>query len=1163
MGLRSGLAVPHIAWLYLSDWSLTCVMGSLTMMIQFGYHYPSLHPEQRVESRIALWLSVGATLLYLGAAFLEINGVSIFSLSPFTLYQILMPGQALWLFTLYLRKLFYYARLAQLTTWREIWLVPQDAQVRAFRMLLLIHCSPLLGVGHTIWQQLTSPTNLLAEVVGGLLVAFILFLGMFSIMTYLVEPTNLLYKLTSMAFLLLFFLSNSIAYLILPFLRTGYEPIPPVQSGEQIRFERQGETAYRVRFISQSDSSEFQAPHANLGERMAIENDQAVEIPLNFPLKVFDQTWETVVASDDGYIMEKKPYYEGGDPIQRAAGFPIIAPLVVDFAPTSNSGLYVAHSDEATTITWHEMITSYDEDAGQERNRQERNRQEGNDQVNNRGNQQNSQQNRMNTISLTLWANGDIDFRYPQLNLQRTLESDLSLQSFLIGISPKKTSPIRLLDLTPDLDMTVDESSALLHQFNTEALAYTHQRLYPFAILNILAGLLIMLGFPLFLRHTLVRPLSRLMHNVERVDAGDLSITTPVQSHDEIGFLTDAFNRMVSSIRQSNNELQALNVSLEERIEERTAQLASANQAKSRFLANMSHELRTPLNVILGHTQILQRAEQSSEPWLDHPRPLARSVLGEGAKSSTNLSQTLSETGSKTAQQSRNQTDLVEPHRTYTEIYREGAEIHRDSREQRTSSREAQVIPDGSTEGKTGKEPLSRRSDRLEMIQQSGEHLLGLLNDILDLSRIEAGKESVQAKAIMLTPFIQQIVRMIDLQAREKGLMLDYEHTDRLPEAVRLDDRLVRQVLINLLHNAIKFTDQGSVTLIVKEVSIEEGGRVDGENWTEEMKMIRFTVRDTGKGILPAELDKIFDAFEQGENQDRAIQGVGLGLAISQRLLNLMQSRLHVTSAVGEGTTFWFDLPVVAFASSSDRIVQQPHIAAESHEGYLLGYNNPRQTALIVDDNSENRAILADMLSLIGFKVIQAVNGRNGVDTAQERQPNLILMDLVMPEMDGLSAVQLMRTMPALQKTPIFAISATVFESDVAECLAAGYDAFLPKPVNLRQLHQLLETYLPLDWVRESASRASKAEIAIDGNARHEQLVNGSSLHSPPADDLEQLMQMTLIGNIRALRNKTAELRQQDAAYQKFVDELEKRLSGYQMNDVKELLETYLSYRKG
>ncbi len=1121
--LQASIATPYP---YFEQFSYWLEIGGITFfaaLIQHSYHHPHLRREQRAEARLVRWLSIGFILF---AALLSTQAAH---LRPGALHRgaliLLIVSLVVWII-LSLRQLYYYARQAQITDWRNIWLSPIDPLVRNFRLFVIIALSSIPTTAVTAWAILSHLDHGFYSLLLATFFAVVIFVGTFSVMNHLAEPTTLLYKLASMALLLLFLMANSIAYFTSPMLNLSYQPPPTVSTGDHYRLDRElnqeldreREASYHLYPLLNSGNHPAQAQVLPPGEPLALSNNSWQEIDLGFNFPFFDHVWQTLFVTDNGYVSFVQPMVTTYPGLTLNNREPVIAPLLVDFVPERGGAVYLQRTDESVIITWYQLQMAFADTQ--------------------------SDATKSSTVQLTLWANGDIAFSYPQLNLKRTLASDMALQSWFVGITPGDYAPSRLTHFTAGVDERITERVGLLQNFNTEARIYSDHWLRPFAYLTIAAGLMILLGFPFFLRRTVVSPLAQLMTNVERVDAGDLSVATHIRSNDEIGYLADAFNRMVISIRGAQQELQTINQTLETRVQERTAELVVAkeaaeasNQAKSRFLATMSHELRTPLNAILGYTQLLQEQE------IDN------------------------------AYDTHNHTD-------------------------------SDALPTNSAlRGKTTDvQQINQQQRALQIIHQSGEHLLTLLNDILDLSRIEAGKEQMEVTSITLAPFTQQIARMIELQAQSKALTFVYQADSTLPERVELDARLVRQVLINLLHNAIKFTEHGQITLIVEEVSLTEAKESPVPNPMQ--RTLRFTVRDTGRGIPVRDIDKIFGAFEQADNQSIQQMGVGLGLAISQRLLHLMQSHLQVKSTVGEGSTFWFDLPVEVVDSASqfmvagsnrhkripsgiatDQLVgpnilpngsQDPRKVSQGYRTDLRGYHGPRQRALIVDDNANNRDVLNAMLTRLGFAVIQSPDGHDAVARAVELAPALILMDLVMPEMDGLTAVSQIRAQPSLQKSVIFAVSASVFAADLERSLAAGFNDFLPKPVRLQRLHELLQQHLAFDWIKETKTidtfshqsltnhtingleDAAAVNAAISPVLVRQEILMQTPL-APSLADLQQLYTLTILGDIQSLRKHLTDLREQNIVYIPFVDEVAKYMADFQLGKLQTWLESYMA----
>jgi signal transduction histidine kinase/ActR/RegA family two-component response regulator len=357
----------------------------------------------------------------------------------------------------------------------------------------------------------------------------------------------------------------------------------------------------------------------------------------------------------------------------------------------------------------------------------------------------------------------------------------------------------------------------------------------------------------------------------------------------------------------------------------------------------------------------------------------------------------------------------------------------------------------------------SRQETGLKVIQQGGEHLLALINDILDFSRIEAGKLDLFPDQIDLPDFVRSLIDIIGIKAQEKKLRLDFEVAADVPRCVRVDEKRLRQVLLNLLGNSVKFTERGTVSLMVRRAPPKARSAADVDDDAARVHL-RFDVRDTGIGISAEHAELVFQPFEQvGELQHR-LGGTGLGLAISRQLVRLMGGDIQFESQPGAGSLFWFELAVplgeaVAAATASARVV-------------VSGYEGPRRRVLIVDDVLGNRLMLSEMLKMLGFDTDEATNGEEALAQVALTQPDLIMMDVMMPVMDGLEATRRIRQMPAMRDVRIIAVSANVSNADQQECLAAGADAVLPKPIPHEDLVESLSAQLGLKWKVEERVRS-------------------------------------------------------------------------------------------
>ena len=345
---------------------------------------------------------------------------------------------------------------------------------------------------------------------------------------------------------------------------------------------------------------------------------------------------------------------------------------------------------------------------------------------------------------------------------------------------------------------------------------------------------------------------------------------------------------------------------------------------------------------------------------------------------------------------------------------------------------------------------------RLDVIRRAGQHLLTLINDVLEISRIEAGRAHIEMEPFDLTTLLQSVTEMILPRAQSHGLSLTVMQGEDIPRAVRGDARHLRQVLINLLVNAVKYTEEGSVTLTVT--------RVEGDT-------LRFAVSDTGPGIAEADRERIFEAFCQSESAAARGEGVGLGLTISYELVHLMGGQLRLEDTSPKGSTFAFTLPLPAVS----------HLPAQMAKGRVLGLEAGQSAprVLVVDDNADNREYLVRLFEMTGIPVRIAQDGREAIDMFQRWQPQLIFMDMRMPIMDGYDATHAIRQLPGGRDTHIVALTTSAFAEERAAVLACGCEDMLAKPIEEEELFTLIERLLGLRFRRAETSETPAATTAV------------------------------------------------------------------------------------
>jgi PAS domain S-box-containing protein len=413
----------------------------------------------------------------------------------------------------------------------------------------------------------------------------------------------------------------------------------------------------------------------------------------------------------------------------------------------------------------------------------------------------------------------------------------------------------------------------------------------------------------------------------------------------------------------------------------------------------------------------------------------------------------------------------------------------------------------------------------LNVIRKSGEHLLALIEDILDLSRIETGKIELVKSDVSLAMFLRDVTDIVGIRARQKGLEFSCELAPNLPNNIRCDERRLQQVLFNLLSNAVKFTDHGRVVLRVNRVGPSR---------------LSFSVEDTGIGIAPTELERIFRPFEQVSDMPHRFAGTGLGLTISQQLVRYMGGEIVVESRVDEGSTFRFEVEL-------ENAILGPELPPPMQ--VVTGYSGPRRKVLIVDDVDENRAVLVDLLTPLGFEIVEACDGVQALELAQSTVPDLVLMDIVMPKMDGEEATRHLRHLPTLAQVPIIALSASASNADESKCLEAGANVFLSKSIAQDKLLAQMAALMQIEWMTLPQTEATPTMEALLTNAESIRLV------MPPTDKIQELHALALQGNMREILRYADRIAGLDLSYQPFAAHLRQLAKGYQSKTILALVE--------
>ncbi len=409
-----------------------------------------------------------------------------------------------------------------------------------------------------------------------------------------------------------------------------------------------------------------------------------------------------------------------------------------------------------------------------------------------------------------------------------------------------------------------------------------------------------------------------------------------------------------------------------------------------------------------------------------------------------------------------------------------------------------------------------RRRDAIEVIRRSGEHLAGLIDGLLDIAKIEAGRLHLHRGEVFFRDLLEQVVKMFSLQAAAKGLQFHFEPDPLLPELVYGDERRLRQILINLLSNAIKFTEQGHVTLRVRY----------------RRQLAEFEVEDSGVGIAAPDLERVFMPFERGRGaKSQAVPGTGLGLTISKLLVEIMGGQIQVQSKVGVGSTFHFTLMLSQ--------VTTPTVARGAQKR-VRGYLGPRKTVMAVDDEPGHRDLIAELLEPLGFAVVTAADHAECQALGHTMPVDLFLLDVNLPGVNGWELARRLRETERAD-APIVMVSANAYESQRGGP-QGFHDDYIVKPVDFWTLLEKIRHHLQIEWIYEEPEAAplEAALPAVDPSAR---------------DHLEALWSLGQMGHVRGIHHKLDEMEAGDAAARALAVHLRPLVKGFQLNRYMKILE--------
>lgn len=578
------------------------------------------------------------------------------------------------------------------------------------------------------------------------------------------------------------------------------------------------------------------------------------------------------------------------------------------------------------------------------------------------------------------------------------------------------------------------------------------------------------------------KPMLRLSQATKNIASGELDQKVEVQGTQELTILAQSFNQMAEQLRIAFAALEKTNAELEIRVDQRTAELKEYQEQLQQQAQHLEERVQQRTAELLEAKEAAEAADQAKSTFLatmSHElRTPLNAILG------------------------------------FAQLMKSDASLSPSYRE------------------------------NLNIIGRSGEHLLGLINDILDMSKIESGRMLLMENCFDLYYFLDSVEQMFQIQATEKGLTLKFERRPEVPQCVSSDERKLRQILINLIGNAIKFTRRGGVTVRVqiangKDTSTYQLPAFADSAW-ERKYQLHFEISDTGCGIPTEDIEDLFEPFVQSKTNRGFQEGTGLGLPISRAFARLMGGDLTlVCTAVGEGTTFGFDIQVALAAAS------EVEVTAPLRRVIGLEASQPTYRLLVVEDAWENRQLLLKLLQPLGFEVKEAVNGLEALEILESWKPHLVWMDLRMPVMDGYEATQQIRAKLEGEAMAIVALTAHVFKEERAAILSAGFDDCVSKPFKEAELFAAMSQHLGVRYIYDEP-------MAQEASGK-ENVLSGEEIASLPAECLKTLEEGILMGDLNAMEDAIAQIRTQDNA---IADSFQHCLDNFEYDKILELIAT-------
>ncbi|MDY6937062.1 MAG: ATP-binding protein [Cyanobacteriota bacterium] len=661
------------------------------------------------------------------------------------------------------------------------------------------------------------------------------------------------------------------------------------------------------------------------------------------------------------------------------------------------------------------------------------------------------------------------------------------------------------------------------------------------------------------------RPILRLSRAAEAISGGDLSQTVTVEGADELEVLAAAFNDMVGKLKAAFDEKEEYSRLLEVTVDRRTQELQQEIEERKLLEQKLLSSEEKMRAVFEGMTDIVlvldaeasnievaptnpgrlyspdrQAIQRTIDCFYREPRPLwldrVRQALREqqtvtfdytlcvGGKQEWFCASISPMFDGRAIWVARN----ISPRKRAEEVVQQAKEAA-----EAASRAKSRFLANMSHELRSplnailGFAQLMTRADNLapeqqesiDIIIRSAEHLLALINNVLSFAKIEAGRTTLNPRDFNLFDLLQDLKDMFELKAQEKQLQLNFERTSQVPQYLRADDVKLRQILINLLNNGIKFTQTGSISVKVG-TQPPEGRPVDAAtSFARPLHKIQlyFEAIDTGVGIRAEEVDLLFEPFVQTETGQKAHEGTGLGLSIARQFVELMGGQMTVESEVGRGTRFVFDITV----DIVEAMALPPQQSARRVIG--LAANPYAYRIAIVDDQWSNRQLLLRFLQPIGFEVREAANGQEAIELWEEWEPHLIWMDMRMPVMDGYEATQQIKATTKGQATAIIALTASTLEEERAIVLSAGCDDFVRKPFRESEIFETMRKHIGVRYVyaRESQSPS--------GTPQHDELSDDPNLDTVSPSLRSQLERALQVGDMELIENTISQIRTQNA----------------------------------